>query len=92
MQTAQYYNYFWYHLGYYNLLTKDYTYSYSGTYSRPGSNWITSGGITSNANFYADISGKAGSYRNNVSVYVNNPSITLGANSFILLCTQWSFF
>jgi hypothetical protein len=92
MQVAQYESYFWYHIGYYNLLTKDYNYIYSGRYYRTWSSWITFSSITSDGNFYADISGKAGSYRNNVSVYVDNPSITTGVNSFILLCTQWSLF
>ena len=86
MQIAQYENYFWYHVGYYNLLTKDYTYDYSGRYYRTWSSWDSS--IPNDSTFYADITGKAGSYRNNVSIYVSNPSIHTGANSFIILCTK----
>ena len=90
MQIAQYENNFWYHVGYYNLLTKDYTYDYSGRYYRTWSSWDSS--IPNDSTFYADITGKAGSYRNNVSIYVSNPSINTGANSFIILCTNWSLF
>ncbi len=90
MQTGQYNNYFWYHIGYYNLLTKDYTYDYSGRYYRVWYDWLSS--VSTYSSFYADITGKAGSYRNNVSIYVYNPSINTGASSFIILCTNWSLF
>lgn len=90
MQVAQYENHFWYHVGFYNQLTKDYTYSYSGRYYRTWSYWTNS--VSNDTSFYADITGKAGSYRNNVTVYVSNPSIVLGANSFVILCTGWSLF
>lgn len=90
MQVAQYDNYFWYHVGFYNLLTKDYTYSFSGRYHRTWSEWINS--VSADSDFYADITGKAGSYRKNVSIFVSNPSINTGASSFIVLCTNWSLF
>jgi hypothetical protein len=38
------------------------------------------------------MSGKAGSYRNNVSISVWNPSVNVGGISFLVLSTQWSFF
>lgn len=90
MQIAQYENYFWYHVGFYNLLTKDYTYSHSGRYYRYWNDWTTS--ISTDSSFYADITGKAGSYRNNVTIYVYNPSINTGGTSYIVLCTNWSLF
>jgi hypothetical protein len=40
----------------------------------------------------ADITGRAGSYRRNVSVSLFNNAITTGGTSFLLLSTQWSFF
>lgn len=91
MQIAQYENYFWYHIGFYNIVNKDFTYIYSGNYYRTSTSWSSS--ITSNSNFYADITGKAGAYRNNVTVYVSNTGgKTTGDSSFIILCTQWSLF
>ena len=91
MQIAQYENYFWYHIGFYKIVDKDFTFSYSGSYYRTWTSWTNS--ITSNANFYADITGKAGAYRNNVSVFVSNTGgISTGASSYIVLCTQWSLF
>lgn len=91
MQTGQYNgNSFWYHLGVYNTISKDYTFLYAGLYFREWNYWTT--GISTYASFSADIVGKAGSYKLNTSVTVYNPSISTGGTSFILLCTQWSLF
>jgi hypothetical protein len=90
MQTAQYTNIFWYHVGLYNFVTKDYTYSYSGSYSRNNIYWTN--GLSTNSYFYADITGKAGSYRKNVTIFVNNTMINLGGISFVMICTNWSLF
>lgn len=90
MQITNSYNYFWYHLGVYNTITKDYSFDYSGTFYRSSGNWASS--LTSDANFYADIVGKAGSYKNSVAVYVDNPAISTGGLSYIMICTQWSLF
>ena len=93
MQTSSYSNYvnFWYHVGYYYFISKDYSYSYSGNYNRHAGNWNNS--IAADANFSADITGKAGSYRSNVTVYVSNQGgINTGGNSFVLMCTNWSLF
>jgi len=91
MQTAQYINIFWYHVGLYNFVTKEYIYSHSGSYSRSSIYW-TSTLSTTNSFFYADITGKAGSYRKNVTIYVNNSLINLGGISFVMICTNWSLF
>lgn len=40
----------------------------------------------------ADITGKAGSYRSNVSVTISNNVVEIGGVSFLLISTQWSFF
>lgn len=91
MQTAQFSNNFWYHVGFYSTITKDYTYSYSGNYYRVSTSWTNS--VPTDASFYADVTGKAGSYRNNVSVFVDNAGgINTGANSYVMLCTNWSLF
>lgn len=90
MQIAQYVNVFWYHVGLYNFVTKEYVYSYSGSYSRNSLYW--SSGLTQNSLFYADITGKAGSYRKNVTIFVNNSMINTGGISFVMICTNWSLF
>jgi len=66
-----------YQVGFYNLLTKDWRFIYSGYYNRNNIYWIsTPTNITST--FSADITGKAGSYRNNVRLTVSNPGANLG--------------
>jgi len=81
---------FYYQLGFYNLLTKDWNFIYMGTFSRDSIYWVsTPTNIT--ATLSADVTGKAGSYRNNVRLSVANPGAILDL-SFIILSTQWSFF
>ena len=87
---AQYNNYFWYHIGVYNKVTKDYNYIYSNRFYRQWNLWYTS--LTTYTQLTADIVGKAGSYKANTSVNVYNPSINTGADSYIFMCTQWSLF
>jgi hypothetical protein len=82
---------FYYYAGFYSLLNKDWQYYYGSSFSRISSGWIsTPTGVVST--MAADISGKAGAYRSNVSVTVVNSGIQLGGKSFLLLSTQWSFF
>jgi hypothetical protein len=68
-QINQVSSYFYYYAGFYSLLTKDWQYYYSSSSYRASSGWTSSpnGQIATMA---ADISGKAGAYRNNVSVVV----------------------
>jgi hypothetical protein len=84
-------NYFYYQIGFYNLLNKDWLFSYAGSYYRWSGSW-TSSATGVSAALGADISGKAGSYRKNVSLAVYNSGIQLGGESFVILSTYWSFF
>jgi hypothetical protein len=72
-------------------LNKDWLFSYAGSYYRSSGSWTSSptGVVTLMS---ADISGKAGSYRRNVTLVVENNGIQTGGQSFIMLLTQWSFF
>jgi hypothetical protein len=70
-------NYFYYQIGFYNLLNKDWLFSYSGSYYRVSSSWISTPAGSLNTTM-ADISGKAGSYRKNVSIVICNSGITTG--------------
>ena len=90
MPIAQYNNYHWHHIGVYNKLTKDYEFLYSDRHYRQWNYWYTSLSVYSG--LYADIVGKAGSYKQNVSVNVYNPSISVGSTSYLFMCTQWSLF
>lgn len=91
MQTGQHDdNSFWYHLGVYNTISKDYSFLYAGKYFRDWNYWGTS--VSTQTSFTADIVGKAGSYKLNTAINVYNPSINTGVSSFIFLCTQWSLF
>lgn len=88
--TGQWYNYHWYQIGIYNKITKDYNFYYSRRHYRHRDNWHSS--LSTYSSLNADIVGKAGSYRQNVSVNVYNPSITTGDLSYICICTHWSLF
>lgn len=84
-------NYFYYQVGFYNLITKDWLFSYAGQYYRGSGSWSAAAtGVV--ASMGTDIQGKAGSYRTNVSVVVYNSGIVTGGKSFLILSTQWSFF
>jgi len=87
-QTVLSTNYFFYQTGFYNQVTKDILYNNAGSFQR--STWISTPSGAS-INLSGDMLGKAGSYRKNVSIIVNNPTPVIG-KSFIFLCTQWSFF
>jgi hypothetical protein len=88
---AQYNNYHWFKLGVYNKLTKDYTFTYAGQNYRQWNYWATS--LAASPALNAGIVGKAGSYKQNMTVNVYNPNpVTNPVDSFILLCTQWSLF
>lgn len=90
-QTGQYTNNFFYQSGFYNQISKDIVFNCANSYSRIWNSWSNAIPAVS-ANMQADMEGKAGSYRTNVSITVYNPSITLSGLSFVFLCTQWSFF
>lgn len=88
---------FWYHfVGVYNKLTKDYKYYYmKNAFER----WSWGTGASANnvtsvlkSSLYVDFGGRAGSYRSNVTVYINNSNINTGDFSFLCISTSWSFF
>jgi hypothetical protein len=85
-------NYFYYHTGYYNLLTKDIAFTHADSYTKTSGNWVTTPFGTTQLLMAGDMLGKAGSYRKNVSITVYGSSMSTGANSYVFLCTQWSFF
>ena len=90
VQIAQYHSYHWYQVGIYDKITHDYSFTLAARYHRNSAYWVSS--FTANANLYAAITGKAGSYKQNMSVFVNNPTIVTGDYSWIFMCTQWSLF
>jgi hypothetical protein len=45
-----------------------------------------------NTGLYVDFSGKAGSYKNNLTIYVNNPSKYTDDYSFLCISTSWKFY
>lgn len=77
--------------GFYDMLTKEWQYTFASNYYRFWTSWYpgSSGYVSTMA---ADISGKAGSYRNNVSVTIYDYSIQIGGLTFAFISTQWSFF
>lgn len=91
MQINQNNDYVYCFTGFYDLLTKDWQFVSAYNFYRQWNYWIpTPNGVLST--FGADIQGKAGSYRNNVSIAVYNNGIQLGGKTFLFLSTQWSFF
>ena len=89
-QIADYHSYHWYHIGIYDKLTKDYSFTLSERYHRNNAYWYNT--VPAYTTLTADIVGKAGSYKMNTSVNVYNPTISNGANSYVFMCTQWSLF
>jgi len=83
--------YVYYQVGVYDRVTKDFTFNYAGYFYRNWNYWINTPATTQIA-MAGDMLGKAGSYRNNVSITVDYPSPQTGGLTFLLLCTQWSFF
>ena len=90
-QTSQQQTMFYYQLGYYNLLNKDWSFEYSSRWYRNSGNYYTSP-QHNQPSLGADIVGKAGSYKNNVSVTVYNSYTQTGSSSFVIFSTKWSFF
>ena len=78
-------------MGIYNLLTKDYKYLYrnSGFYRNPG--WVTAG-ANNQASMLVDFQGKAGSYRNNVTVTTSTSGVSTNYMSYIVITSAWSLF
>lgn len=88
--TTSYY-YFYYQVGVYNKLTKDYVYKYRSSQLDRNPSWVTAG-ANNNANLYVNFRGKAGSYRSNVTVAVDSSAVTVNQLSFIVISSSWSLF
>jgi hypothetical protein len=89
-------NYWFHFVGVYNKLTKDYTYLYMKNYFRRYS-WGTGAAINNvtsviNTNLYVNFEGRAGSYRNNVTINVANSNRYTGDFSFLCISTSWKFY
>lgn len=78
-------------LGTYNKLTKDIKYLHrnSGWYRNPG--W-TSPGSNNQPSMFVDLQGKAGSYRNNVTVTVSTSAVSTNYQSYVVISSSWSLF
>jgi hypothetical protein len=65
------------HVGFYSKLNKDWLFSSAESYQRSWPSWVSnpSSSGTLLTSMGADITGKAGAYRNNVSVNVYNNAI-----------------
>lgn len=95
MQIGQNSDHVYAFLGFYNLLTKDWQYYYGSNYYYRSWQYWNSAINTTISTMAADISGKAGSYRNNVSVTFYtyyNYDIIVGGLSMAFISTGWSFF
>lgn len=68
---------YYYQLGFYNQLTKDWTFKYYDTFSRADSYWYNTP-TNHTSTLTADITGKAGSYRSGVRITLANPGANLG--------------
>lgn len=81
-----------YHAGVYNYLTKDFKYYFrSSEFIRYWYNGWYNSPQTIKTNMLIDFEGKAGSYRDNVSLTVDTNSISNGLN-FLIITSQWSLF
>ena len=87
---SNYHSYHWYQLGIYDKVTHDYNFQYAARYHRNSAYWYSS--LSASASLNADFTGKAGSYKRNLSVNVYNPSISTGDTSYVFMSTQWSLF
>ena len=84
-------NYFYHFVGTYNKLTKDYNYYYmKDAFYR--NNWVV--GVTGlmNSGLSVNFGGKAGSYRKNVTININNSNKYTGDFSFLCISTSWPFY
>jgi len=83
--------YYYHYVGVYNNLTKDYKFYY-GKNAFHRNSWPGPSPINVNRDLYISFGGRAGSYRNNVSININNPNKYTGDYSFLCISTSWSFY
>lgn len=84
-------HYYFYQIGVYNQLTFDYKFYYASNTILRNTNWVSSP-LYAYTTLSADMSGKAGAYRTNVSVNVNLNYTYNTKPTYLVLATQWSFF
>lgn len=83
-------NRYYFLLGVYNELTKDTKYYYRNQYYRRHSGWRSTP-YNEQSTMQIDLEGKAGSYRNNVSITVTG-NINTGSHNFLVISSAWSLF
>ena len=83
-------NRYYFLLGAYNKLTKDYKYYYRDQYYRRYTGW-QNGPVNEYTTMSVDLEGKAGSYRNNVSISVAG-TLPTGNHNFLVISSAWSLF
>ena len=83
-------NRYHYFLGAYNQLTKDIKYYYRNQYYRRSSGWQSTA-VNEETTMLIDLEGKAGSYRDNVTVTVSG-SLPTGSYNFLVISSAWSLF
>ena len=78
-------------IGTYNKLTKDYKYMYrSADYIR-SSSWSVAGS-SNQAAMTVDMQGKAGSYRDNVSLTISTSGVSTNLLSYVVISSSWWLF
>lgn len=82
---------YFYMIGIYNTLTKVYTYKYRNSGFTRDPTWaiLTS---TLSTTMEVNFEGKAGSYKQNVTVSVDSADITLSQISYVVMSSAWSLF
>lgn len=78
-------------MGIYNKLTKDYFYMYRNTGFYRNTNFISEGS-NNQPSITVDLQGKAGSYRNNVSVTMYSASVSTSYTSYVVISSSWYLF
>lgn len=77
-------------IGTYNTLTKTFNLIYGTSYQQRSNGWATTPSYV-DASLYVDMEGKAGSYRQNVTVYINDANENGNYYSFLCFTTSWEF-
>lgn len=84
-------NYFYHFIGVYNNLNKDYKYYYmKNAFYR--TSWPNNVAAVLKPGLFVDFGGRAGSYRKNVTVSIENTRKYTTGFSFLCISTSWSFF
>lgn len=87
---GSYYNYF-YMMGVYNKFTKVFTYYHRNSGFTRNPSWADLQ-TTQDTAMTVDFQGKAGSYRQNMSLNVVATNVLTGQNNYLVISSAWSFF